>query len=238
MKGRLFQSPQTQPELSTNKWQDLNMNWRQCALSVLICCRLETGKQVKGDNLKVPSFVCATVSVTYDLERALRHQHPHINSNTYWNIMWVSAYVAQLSAARAALYRKGACIAGHYGNSRASGNHKFCPPFLKVAEAQGERRGCKNTTAHTSSHNDGCQLPHSLSASPSIHRIWLSKSGWSERLSSGASALVCRGPERNEEAFFTCNVYNPDIRDIFRTTSCGWVLCFPVLLCITVMNVH
>lgn len=59
------------------------MNWRLCTLSVLLCCRLETDKQVKGDT--VPGIVCSAVLVTYDLRRALRQRrmHPHINTNTY-----------------------------------------------------------------------------------------------------------------------------------------------------------
>lgn len=54
--------------------------------------------------------VCSTALVTYDLRNPLRQRHrrPHAHTltHTYRAIMWVTTYIAQLSATKAEVYRK------------------------------------------------------------------------------------------------------------------------------------
>lgn len=120
--------------------------------------------------------------------------------------MWVSTYIAQLSAARAALYRKRACIAGHYGNSRASGNQEFCPPFLKAAEAQGERRGrsrwCRNTAAHTWWLSAASQpLRFSFNSQNLTFKEWLKR-----KALIGCQCTRLQRSRENWRSFLLCNI--------------------------------
>lgn len=132
--------------------------------------------------------------------------------------MWVRTYIARLSAARAALYGKRACIAGHYGNSRASGKQEFCPPLRKAAEAQregekGDFTGAKTlrlTRLHTMT-AVGC-----LTASPL--RLQFTEFDFQRAAEEKGSNrvpvhLVCRGPGRTEGAFarITFTIHTLDI---------------------------
>lgn len=51
--------------------------------------------------------------------------------------MWVRAYIAQLSAARAKPHRNRVCGPGHYGNSRAPGKRQVLSTLGKVAVTRG-----------------------------------------------------------------------------------------------------
>lgn len=57
--------------------------------------------------------------------------------HTHRTIMWVRAYIAQLSAARAKPHRNRVCGPGHYGNSRAPGKQQVLSTLGKVVATRG-----------------------------------------------------------------------------------------------------
>lgn len=150
--------------------------------------------------------------------------------------MWVSTYIPSSLLAKPSSTESAACIPGHYGNSRASGNHESCPPLRKVAEAQGERRrwfGSK-TPPLTYIHRE-----MTASCLPALRLAFNSQKltfkEWVKR-----KVFVCRAPESGGGAFHMRLMFTKTyIRHIFWIINQRlFALRSPVLLSVAVMNVH